>query len=458
MFDLKEQKETFLGDYHYTLSAKGNKMLVGKDQKWAVMDLPSSSVQIDKPMDLSSMQVQVAYAEEWQQIYDEAWRQMRDFFYVDNMHGVDWQGIYEKYQVLVPHVQHRADLNYIIGEMIGELNAGHAYVNPGDQPGTQRIPTGLLGARLSAHESGFFRIDKVLEGAPWSPTLQAPLNQPGLKVREGEYLIAVNRVPVNSVTDPYELLIGTAGKTVELSINDRPTAQGARQILVTPIADESSLYYFEWVQNNIRKVEEASGGQIGYLHIPDMGPGGLNEFVKYFYPQLNKKALIIDDRGNGGGNVSPMILERLSRTPYRVNMRRNSDQVSTIPAQTLVGPKVALIDKYSASDGDLFAFGFRELGLGKLIGTKTWGGIVGITGPLPFIDGTDLRVPQFTSLSMEGEWMIEGEGVAPDIEVENDPYKEFMGEDQQLNKAIEVLLEELKERKDLPGIPAPPVK
>lgn len=458
MFDLKEQKETFLGDYNYTLSGKGNKMLVGKDQKWAVMDLPGSPVKIEESMDLSSMQVQVAYAEEWQQIYDEAWRQMRDFFYVDNMHGVDWQAIYEKYQQLVPHVQHRADLNYIIGEMIGELNAGHAYVNPGDQPGTQRIPTGLLGARLSAHESGYFRIDKVLEGAPWSPTLQAPLNQPGLKVREGEYLIAVNRVPVNSVTDPYELLIGTAGKTVELSINDRPTAQGARQILVTPIADESSLYYFEWVQNNIRKVEEASGGQIGYLHIPDMGPGGLNEFVKYFYPQLNKKALIIDDRGNGGGNVSPMILERLSRTPYRVNMRRNSDQVSTIPAQTLVGPKVALIDKYSASDGDLFAFGFRELGLGKLIGTKTWGGIVGITGPLPFIDGTDLRVPQFTSLSMEGEWMIEGEGVAPDIEVENDPYKEFMGEDQQLNKAIEVLLEELKERKDLPGIPAPPVK
>lgn len=458
VYDLKDKKETFLGDYVYSLSANNQKMLVGKDKAWGVVDLPTAPIKLDQTIDLSSMMVMVDYAQEWQQIFDEAWRQMRDFFYVDNMHGVDWEAIYQKYQPLVPHVGHRTDLNYIIGEMIGELNVGHAYVNPGDQPSSKRITTGLLGAQVSAHVSGFFQIEKILKGAPWSLALQAPLNTPGVNVKEGDFIVAVNRVAANSVTDLYQLLLNTAGKTVELSVNSTPDLNGARNVLVTPIADESSLYYFEWVSENLRKVDEATNGQVGYLHIPDMGPNGLNEFVKYFYPQLHKKALIIDDRGNGGGNVSPMILERLARQPYRVNMRRNSPAVSTIPAQALAGPMVTLIDKYSASDGDLFPHGFKALGLGTLVGTRTWGGIVGITGPLPFIDGTDLRIPQFTSLSMDGQWMIEGHGVEPDIEIENDPYKEFMGEDAQLNKAIEVILEQLKERKELPVIPAPPLK
>ncbi|TCO09156.1 S41 family peptidase [Natronoflexus pectinivorans] len=458
MYDLNEKKEQSLGDYRYTISANNNKMLVGRNKTWRVIDLPTSTVQMENTIDLSGMVAVVNYREEWQQIFDEAWRQMRDFFYVDNMHGVDWDAIYKQYSPHVRYVNHRTDLNYVIGEMIGELNAGHAYVNPGDQPQANRIPMGLLGARFSQHESGYFRIDHILEGANWSSDLQSPLNAPGVNVSVGEYIVAVNRVPTESVNDIYELLKGTAGKTVELTISNRPSTSNVRHVLVTPIADESGLYYYEWVQNNIRKVHEATNGQVGYLHIPDMGPGGLNEFVKHFYPQLHKKALIIDDRGNGGGNVSPMILERLSRVPYRVNMRRNSNVVSTIPAQTLAGPMVALVDKYSASDGDLFAHGFKALGLGTVIGTTTWGGIVGITGSLPFIDGTDLRIPQFTSLSMEGNWMIEGVGVEPDIFLENDPYKEFSGEDEQLNKAIEVILKKLKEREELPTIPSPPVK
>jgi tricorn protease len=458
VFDFKEKKEEIIGDFSYTISANNNKMLIGKDKNWIVTDLPSGPIKMDKTIDLSGMISSVNYQLEWHQIFYEAWRQMRDFFYVDNMHGVDWIAIYEKYSPLVPHVNHRTDLNYIIGEMIGELNAGHAYINPGDQPKANRIVTGLLGAQLSSHESGFFRINKILKGASWSNALHSPLNAPGINVKEGEYIVAVNRIPANSVENIYELLLGTANRTVELSLNSQPSISGARNILVTPIASEQSLYYFEWVSENIRKVNEATNGQVGYVHIPDMGTAGLNEFVKYFYPQLHKKALIIDDRGNGGGNVSPMILERLSRVPYRVNMRRNTPALSTVPAQTLAGPMVTLIDKYSASDGDLFPHGFRQLGLGTLIGTRTWGGIVGITGSLPFIDGTDLRIPQFTSLSMDGRWIIEGEGVEPDIEVENDPYKEFIGEDTQLNTAIEVILEKLKDRKELPSIPAPPVK
>ncbi len=458
VYDLEKQKEEILGKYNYTISANNKKMLVGDNKTWNVIDLPSAAIKIDKPIDLAGMKVWVNYHEEWQQIFDEAWRQMRDFFYVDNMNGADWNAIYEKYNPLVKHVNHRTDLTYVIGEMIGELNAGHAYISTGDQPKPKRIATGLLGARFSNHPSGFFRIDKIMEGTSWNNDLQSPLRAPGVNVKEGDFIVAVNQIPTNSVNNLFELLVGTAGKTVELSVNSQPIIQGARKVLVTPIANESSLFYYQWVNNNIQKVEKASNGAVGYIHIPDMGVNGLNEFVKYFYPQLHKKALIIDDRGNGGGNVSPMILERLSRVPYRVNMRRNSPVVSTVPAQALVGPMVTLMDKYSASDGDLFPYGFRELGLGTIIGTRSWGGIVGITGSLPFIDGTDLRIPQFTSLSMDGKWIIEGKGVLPDIEVENDPYKEFMGEDAQLDKAIEVIMEKLKQRKDLPTIPPAPVK
>lgn len=458
VFDLKEEKEEKIGDYLYTISPDNKKMLVGKGKKWKVIDLPSSSVSIDEPVDLSNMKTTIDYRAEWRQIFDESWRQMRDFFYVENMHGRDWQAIYDKYSSMVKHVNHRNDLNYVIGEMIGELNAGHAYVNTGDKPSPERIKTGLLGATVKADESGYFQITRILDGAPWSDQMASPLQAPGVNVSEGDFILEIDRQSVKDVDNIYKLLVGKAGQTVELLVNDKPEAEGAQKVLIKPIADESQLYYFKWVNENIEKVSEATNGQVGYLHIPDMGPNGLNKFVRFFYPQLDKKALIIDDRGNGGGNVSPMILERLAREAYRVNMRRNSPEVTPVPNQTLIGPKVALIDKYSASDGDLFAHGFRAMGIGKTIGTRTWGGIVGITGSLPFVDGTSLRIPQFTSLSMDGEWIIEGKGVKPDIVVENDPWKEFNGEDQQLNKAIEVILEELKDREPLPEIPEPPVK
>jgi tricorn protease len=458
VFDLDKEKETLLGDYNYTLSADNKKMLVGKNSTWDVIDLPSFAVNIEEAVDLSNMKMHIDYKAEWQQIFDEAWRQMRDFFYVENMHGQDWKGIYDKYSSLVPYVNHRNDLNYIIGEMIGELNAGHAYVNTGDKTQPKRIQTGLLGANIEAHESGYFRIAEILDGAPWSEKMNSPLQSPGVDVSEGDYILEIDRKSTKEVDNIYQLLVGKADKTVELLVNETPGTEGAEKILVKPISDESELNYFKWVNENIRKVEEATDGKIGYIHIPDMGPNGLNKFVRFFYPQLDKQGLIIDDRGNGGGNVSPMILERLAREAYRANMRRNSTAVTPIPAQTLIGPKVALIDKYSASDGDLFAHGFKALGIGTTIGTRTWGGIVGITGSLPFVDGTDLRIPQFTSISMNGDWMIEGVGVEPDIIIENDPWKEFNGEDEQLNKAVELILEKLKERKPLPEIPEAPVK
>ena len=250
--------------------------------------------------------------------------------------------------------------------------------------------------------------------------------------------------------------MGKADVPVELTVNTSAKEQGARKIVIEPISDESALRHYNWVQNNIKRVEEASGGKVGYIYIPDMGVEGLNEFSRYFYPQLDKEALIIDDRANGGGNVSPMIIERLLRNPYRMTMSRTSTKTGTIPDATHVGPKVLLINKYSASDGDLFPWSFKANNLGTVIGTRTWGGIIGISGSLPYMDGTDVRVPFFTNYDAKtGQWIVENHGVDPDILIDNDPIKEQAGIDQQLEKAIEVALEQLKNRKPLPGVPAP---
>ena len=266
----------------------------------------------------------------------------------------------------------------------------------------------------------------------------------GVDVNEGDYIIAINGMPTKNVPDIYQMLVGKAGKQVMLTVNSKASAEAARDVIVVPTGDESQLYYYQWVRNNIEKVNEATDGQVGYIHIPDMGPGGLNEFVKYFYPQLNKKALIIDDRGNGGGNVSPMIIERLNRELTLYGMSRNNS-INTKPRQIMLGPKVLLMDNYSASDGDLFPYQFKKLEMGTIIGLRSWGGVVGIRGSLPFIDGGDLRRPEFAPFDENGNWVIEGYGVEPDIVVDNDPAKEYAGEDQQLNKAIEVVLEQLKD-------------
>ncbi len=397
----------------------------------------------------------IDYPQEWAQIFDEVWRAFRDGYYLENMHGRDWKAVKEKYAVLLPYVRTRLDLNYVIGEMISELASGHAYVTPGEYPKAERIPMGLLGAELSRDRSGFFKIDRILQGATYREELRSPLQEPGLGVKAGQYITAIDGVSTKNVPNIYQLLVGKAGVLTELTISDKP-ASGGKKVVVKPIADEYPLYHFEWVQRNIKTVEEKSGGKVGYIYIPDMGAEGLSEFARYYYPQLDKEALIIDDRANGGGNISPMVIERLQREAYRLTMRRGSTLIGTIPEGTHTGPKVLLIDKYSASDGDLFPWSFKANKLGTVIGTRTWGGIVGISGPLPYMDGTDVRVPFFTNYDREtGQWIVENHGVDPDILIDNDPVKEFAGIDEQLLKAIEVALEQIKDRKPLPGVPAP---
>jgi len=460
MYDLKKKSEVDLGEsIGFSISSNGKKMLVSKNDDYCVIDLPSGKINMEKMVDLSSMKVWVDYSKEWKQIFDESWRQMRDFFYVENMHGVNWKAMHDKYAALLPYVNHRNDLTYIIGEMIGELSVGHAYVNSGEKPEPDRIKVGLLGAKISKHASSYFKVDRIIEGKNWDMSTRSPLQDVGVNVKVGDFILAVDGQNLQNLSDIYSTLVGKANKTVELVVNSKPDMAGSRKVLVTPIADEASLYYYDWVQKNIQKVTEATNGEVGYIHIPDMGVEGLNEFVKYYYPQLTKKGLIIDDRGNGGGNVSPMILERLNREVYRQTMRRGSAYASPIPTQTHYGPKVLLLDRYSASDGDLFPYGFKRLGIGTTIGTRSWGGVVGISGSLPFVDGGDLRKPEFASFSSEtSDWIIEGYGVDPDIYLDNDPYKEYIGIDDQLNKAIEVIKEQLEEYKPLPAIPQAPDK
>jgi tricorn protease len=462
VFDLKAKKEAELGaGINFTISTNGKKMLVIQDGKYAVIDLPTGKVSLDETIDLTDMKVMTDYRKEWKQIFDESWRHMRDFFYVENMHGVDWEAMHEKYAVLLPYVNHRYDLTYLIGEMIGELSAGHAYVNSPDNAGVPvRIQMGLLGAKLSRHSSGYYLVDKILEGANWSDALRSPLTEVGVNINTGDFILAINGKSTREMNDIYAALVNTAGKTVELTSNAEPTLEGSKKSLVKPVADESALYYYNWVQDNIRKVNEATDGQIGYIHIPDMSVNGLNEFVKYFYPQLkNKKGLIIDDRGNAGGNVSPMIIERLRRELTHARNRRGIPYGNTTPGAMVLGPKVMLINYASASDGDLFPYQFKTLKLGTIIGTRTWGGVVGYSGPLPLVDGGILIRPEYSTYSAtESRWVIEGVGVEPDIYLDNDPAREYDGEDDQLNKAIEVILQQLDQYKPLPPVPADPDK
>jgi len=441
LFDLEKEKETELGEAAgFRVSADRKKMLVKVGSELAILDLPSAKLDLaDRKLSLTDLKVRLDRRAEWNQIYNECWRQMRDFLFDPKLHGVDWEGMRRRYEPLLAHVQHRADLTFIIGEMIGELNIGHAYVGGGDLPKPERIPLGLLGAVIQPDASGYFRIERILRGQNWDPKYRSPLTEIGVAIRPGDYIVAVQGKTTRGMTDLYSALVGTAGKPVVLRVNREPQEDGARDQTVIPTADEQPLYYLEWVLSNIEKVDKASGGKIGYVHIPDMGVPGLNEFTKFYYPQLHKDALVVDCRGNGGGNVSPMIIERLRREPAMWTVARNG-AVNVDPSGQVLGPKVLLIDQHSASDGDIVGYRFRKHRLGPIIGQRSWGGVVGIRGSLPLLDGGILNRPEFSRFDLEAkEWIMEGTGVEPDIEVDNDPTREFSGIDDQLNRAIDEL-------------------
>lgn len=461
-FDLKSRKVTPLAERMdgYTISQNGEKVLVVAGGELGFYDVAAGK-DSKKPVSTDGLVVDRVPREEWTAVFDEAWRRFRDYFYVENMHGYDWAALKEQYRPLLAHVGHRADLNYVIGEMIAELNVSHAYVVGGDVGLPPRPRVALPGARFELDDkAGRYRIAKIFAGQNEEDLYRSPLTEIGVDVRPGDYVLAIDGEELAANDNPYRLLRHKAGRPfVRLTVNGKPTLEGAREVSFRPVDTETNLIYLDWVTGNREKVAKLTDGKVGYLHIPDMGEDGLREFIKSFYGQIRKEGLVVDVRGNGGGFISPMLLARLSRRPLSMDFGRTSESPATYPPQSFYGPMACLISETSMSDGDIFPAMFKELGLGPLIGKRTWGGVVGISGRGPLLDGGQVSVPEFASASLQGEWIIEGHGVDPDIEVDNDPKSVLAGRDPQLERAVAEVQKSMKEQpKVWPKRPAPPVK
>jgi tricorn protease len=490
VYDLKNRKDHVLleGADQYALSFDGKKLLYGvpkgeggggeggpTEHSYGIVDVkvpepsqesePKSLVHAGEgALNLTGMKMEVDPSAEWKQIFDEVWRQQRDYFFEPSMNGVNWQQQHDKYAQLLPYVADRLSLTYIMGEMIGELSNSHTYVGGGDYPSFDKVNVGLLGADFVADEkSGLYRLAKIYPGENWNRNLRSPLTEPGVTVKEGDYLLAVNGRPLRVPQDPYELFINTVNQATTLTVNSKPTQEGSHNVVVRPIPDERGLHELNWIDTNRRKVDQASSGRIGYVYLPDMGESGLNAFVKQYFPQIRKEGMIFDVRYNGGGFVDQLIFERLRRVLAGMETARNW-QPDTIPSNVFYGPMACVTNHYAASDGDFFSYYFKVYKLGPLIGERTWGGVRGIRGEIPLIDGGYITRPEFSLYGLDSKWLIENRGVAPDIEVDNRPDLVRDGHDPQLEKAIELVMKEIQEHPmklparppDLPAYPSGP--
>lgn len=406
---------------------------------------------------LDGLEMKIDPQKEWNQIYVDAWRIFRDYFYVNNIHGVDWTELRNSYNALLPYVSHRADLDYILNEIVAEANAGHTYVDWGDFEKVKRIDNGLLGAELTADDAGGrYKISRIYDGQNWNSSRRSPLTEQGVDVKEGDFLISINGKDITTADNPYFMLENLAGKPVEIKVNITVSAEKARTSIIKPLTSEQELRYFNWVNERREMVDKLSGGRIGYIHVPNTSTDGNRELFHGMYTYYDKEALIIDDRYNGGGFIPDRMADLLDRNNL-VYWHRNGLMPSAAPGIAHDGPKVMLINGYSASGGDAFPYFFKKMGLGKLIGTRTWGGLIGISGNARLVDGGNISVPQFGIFDQDEGWIIEGIGVYPDIEVVDKPEQLAKGIDPSIEKAVEVLLQELNERpvKKL-TIPVPP--
>jgi tricorn protease len=484
-YDLKERKDAVLISpaTNFALSFDGKKILyaaprgpAGGDEEEGAPGAQTYGIIDAKPpgkepykagegaLNLASMRAEVDPRAEWDQIFKEVWRQERDYFFEPAMNGVDWEKERERYAPLLPHVADRYDLTCLLGEMIGELSNSHTYVGGGDSPDLHPVDVGLLGADFETDaEHGFYRFKKIYAGENWSAALRSPLTEPGVDVKPGDYLLAVNGKPLHVPQNPYELFVHTVGENVTLTVNSKPAEEEARNEVVKPVGSEYPLRELDMINTNRHKVEEATGGRVGYIYIPNMGGEGLNEFVKQFFPQVRKEGLIIDVRYNGGGFVDQLIFERLRRILAGMDSARNFES-GTVPDVVFHGYLVCVTNEYAASDGDFFSYYFKKYKLGPLVGMRTWGGVRGIRGYIPLMDGGYITRPEFSLYGLNSEWLIENRGVAPDIEVDNRPDLVMAGHDPQLEKAIELVMKEIQEHPkklpprppDLPAFPAGP--
>ncbi|MEE8576104.1 MAG: PDZ domain-containing protein [candidate division Zixibacteria bacterium] len=456
-----EKKEDNLfaaGIGNYDLSDDGEKMIVRRDGDFHIVASTGKKADFeDNTVSLTQMEMRLDRRAEYQQIFDQTWRQTRDFFYDANMHGVDWPATKAKYAALLPYAAHRFDLTYILGEMIGELCCSHTYTGGGDVPRITPSKIGLFGCDFEIDAaSNKIRIGRIIQGESWDEDLRSPLAEPGLEVSDGDYILAINGVKLTSDINPYSLTENCMGQTVKLTINSKPAMSGSHDITIRPISSESALRYFDWVESNKAYVDSVSEGDIGYIHIPDMGGFGLTRFTKMFYHQMRKPGLIIDVRWNGGGFVSELILKRLRQEVKAMGMSRNTIEDRS-PGSGVLAHMVTLTNQFSCSDGDYFPYFFREYELGPLMGKRTWGGVIGIRGGRGHVDGGYCYTPEYGIFDLEGNWVMENVGVIPDREVDNLPDRLLAGYDDQLDAAIDHIKERfISDPKSLPMMPEPP--
>jgi tricorn protease len=444
-YDLEKREEkTVLEDADYMeLSANREKLLVRKGGDYAIVE-PKEGQKWDKKIDTGSFEAPIDPVAEWRQIFTDAWRLERDYFYDPGMHGVDWKEMRQRYGKLLEDAVTRWDVNYVIGELIAELNSSHTYRSGGDVEKGPTLGVGYLGCDFSL-ENGAYRIKHIVKAAAWDSEVRSPLLQPGVtNVHEGDYLLAVNGQPMDVTQDPWAAFQGLADKPVFLTVNDKPTLTGAREALVQTLGGEERLRNLAWIEENRTRVEQLSKGQVGYVYVPDTGINGQNELVRMWRAQVTKPGLVIDERFNSGGQIPDRFIELLDR-PLRNHWAVRDGKDWTTPPVAHFGPKAMLINGWSGSGGDCFPFFFKQSKLGPLIGMRTWGGLIGITGAPPLVDGGAVTVPSFGIYNTNGEWIIEGYGVDPDIEVVDDPAAMARGEDPQLERAVAEVMKQLRQ-------------
>jgi tricorn protease len=459
LYDMKERKDATVveGLSSYVLSADGRKVAYRIDGDYFIVDAKAGDGKSDdsrKRLQLGHMRVRIEPTQEWAEMFASAWRLERDFYFIKEMNGVDWSAVGAAYRALLPLAGSRGDLNYLIGEMLGEISNSHTYVGGGDSlPEEERVPTAFLGADFTLDgASGRYRFATVYPGDNTRDRYRAPLTAPGLDIHAGQYLLAIDGAELRAPVDPYSLLAGKQDQTVRLTIADTPNG-ARREVVVEPVRTELRLREQAWIDHNRELVDKASGGRIAYIYLSDMESLGMEQFIRQFYAQMDKRALLVDERWNGGGFIDQIVLERLRRVLVGLDVNRER-AVTPIPQQLLVGPKACLINHYSASDGDIFPFFFRRYGIGPLIGTRTWGGVRGIRGEWGLLDGGYITIPEDALYGLDSQWVIENHGVEPDMPVDDSPADWLEGHDVQLEAGIRYLLEELEKHPG--GLPPPP--
>jgi tricorn protease len=443
-FDVKKRKaEPVLPEIDdYVMTADGKKVLYRKGTAWSITALGDKVDPADGRLAIDRVEVRVDPPVEWAQMLDEAWRINRDYFYATNMHGADWPAVRTKYAAFVPHLSHRGDLGRVIQWMLSELAVGHSNSGGGEyRERPQPVPGGLLGADYAV-ANGRYRFAKVYGGLNWNPQLRAPLTEPGVDVKAGEYLLAVNGADVRPPTSLYSLFENTADKFVEITVGPNADGSGSRTVSVVPVTSEAALRHRDWVEGNLRKVTEATKGRVAYVYVPNTANAGHEYFKRYFFPQTGRDAIIVDERFNGGGQVADYYIDILRRPLISYWQTRHGETIRT-PAGAILGPKVMLIDETAGSGGDLLPWMFRKFQLGPLVGKRTWGGLVGILGFPVLMDGGAVTAPNLAIWTEDG-WIVENEGVPPDIEVEQTPADVIAGRDPQLERAIQIALEQLQ--------------